>query len=85
MGQKTFVELLDSIGEYTNVKNKIELTWGTREGRAYLDDLCLDTRCEAIPRQGFKFDALLAIEDMLELHDKTFPQFKLSGDLWNNV
>ncbi len=83
MGQKTFAELIAAISQYTNVKNKIEINWGTRFCREYLDDLCLDTRCDVVPRQGFQFESLLAIEDLLDLHDKTFPQFILRKDTWD--
>ena len=82
MDHKTFTELIEKINQYTTVKNKIEMTWGTRKCRELLDDLWLDSRCDVVPRQGFNFDALMAIEELLELHDKIFPQFIKSSDTW---
>lgn len=80
-----FQELLQKLNKFPSLCQKIEIMWGTQTCRDYLDDLCIDTRCDVKPRQGFPFDALLAIEGLLDLHDALYPQFIKGQTVWNTI
>jgi hypothetical protein len=63
---------------YPHLKNKIQLTWGTRECRRVLISLLNDTRDGE--RGGFSRLDTKIIFSMLEDHDKKFPHLDLSKD-----
>ena len=81
----SYQEIIQKLEKFPNLQNKIEILWGTQQCRDYIDDLCIDDRCEIRPRQGFPFDVLLAIESLLELHDKLYPQFSKQNCIWNSL
>jgi hypothetical protein len=80
-----FQEIIKKLETFPSICQKIEILWGTQTGRDYLDDLCIDDRCEVKPRQGFPFLALLAIEELLDLHDSLYPQFVKGQTVWNTI
>jgi hypothetical protein len=80
----SFQEIIKKLDKFPNLQNKIEIMWGTQQCRDYIDDLCIDDRCEARPRQGFPFETLLTIESLLDLHDQLYPQFSNQPCIWNN-
>lgn len=49
--------------------------WGTKECREYLTSLTVTDRRD---RKGFPFDITLVIQDLSDLHDAEYPQFKIN-------
>lgn len=82
--KKTTSTILESLSStHPKVADKISSFWGTRQCRDYLDDLCIDDRCDAKPRQGFPFAVLMIIEDLLDEHDAAYPQFVMFKKPWD--
>lgn len=82
--KKTFKDILSVLeSNYPKVAEKINATWGTLQCRQYLDDLCIDDRCDVKPRQGFSFEILMLIEDLLDEHDAAFPNFVIAKKPWD--
>ena len=74
-------KLLQQLGHYKHIQFRVELYWGTREFRPYIQELLTPKRSN---RKGFPLCDLQTILDLLELHDETFPQFKPKFDPWAN-
>jgi hypothetical protein len=82
--KKTFKDILFALeSNYPKVAEKINTMWGTLQCRQYLDDLCIDDRCDAKPRQGFPFAMLMMIEDLLDEHDAAYPNFAVPKKPWD--
>lgn len=52
---------------------RIDLMWGSREGRSFLSSLLTDTRDGK--RQGFPVEHAQTLMRLLMEHDRVFPQF----------
>lgn len=74
-------QLLQQLGSYKHIQFRVELYWGTRELRPYIQELLTPARSG---RRGFPLCDLQTIQDLLELHDERFPQFKPKFDPWAN-
>lgn len=82
--KKTFKDILSILeSNYPKVAEKISASWGTLQCRQYLDDLCIDDRCDAKPRLGFPFAMLMLIEDLLDEHDVAYPNFAIPKKPWD--
>ena len=75
-----YKSLHSKLGSFPHIQRKLDLVWGTEFGRPYLFELL---HPERIGRKGFPFDVLLAVQDLLELHDQTFPHFKPRDATWD--
>lgn len=56
---------------YPHVGRRLREAWGTVQFMVEMEELLHNTRNRT--RQGFPFEALLAIDGVLELHRLTFP------------
>jgi hypothetical protein len=63
----------ERMSAFPHLIEKLERQWGTPECRKLLAGLLVTDR---EGRQGFPFDVLLAIDEIIEKHDEEFPQFK---------
>jgi len=76
----SFKELAVQFDKFPHIKSKLEWMWGTKECRKYLLSLKISDR----PRNGFPFAILIAIDDLIELHDITYPQWRPIDTVWDN-
>jgi hypothetical protein len=74
--------LLDKIKLFPHVAQRVDLYWGTDRCRQYLQDLLLADR---EGRQGFPFNVVLVVQDLIELHDQQFPKFAPRSSVWTDV
>lgn len=78
---KTYRELEKPLKDYPHIISKIETYWGTKFCRKFLQELLLtDT-----PRNGFPFQIVLAITDLIELHDELYPQLTPKQNVWDDA
>jgi len=74
--------LIERLEKFPHIQHKLRLYWGYKEGRDLLTSLTVTDRPD---RQGFPFDAVMAIDALIDLHDSYYPKFKpLSGSVWEN-
>jgi hypothetical protein len=72
-------EKIKLLSKFPHVQKRIELFWGTVECREYLNGLTLtDTT-----KQGFPFDVVSVLFDLLGDHDDKFPQHIPTGSMWD--
>ena len=74
------LEILERLSEYPHVQTALDLMWGTNECRNYLYQLIVPGRDG---RKGFPVEDLDVINDLLQLHDKYYPQYSLHNDPWD--
>jgi hypothetical protein len=75
--------LIDRLGRFPHIQKKLNLYWGCKECRDFLGSLTMSDRPN---RQGFPFDAVLAIDALIDLHDTEYLIFKpLLDPAWNDV
>jgi len=79
---KTEISLLK---DYPRVKAIIESTWGTEKGRHYLNGLIIDDRPfrENSKVQGFPKHIYTTLNNLLTLHDETYPKYVPETKLWD--
>jgi hypothetical protein len=72
------------LDDYKHVTAKVYNLWGTEYCRAYLTGLAMNTagRVNENP-MGFTLGAFRAINDLVEEHDRQFPQFK-PNHVWDD-
>lgn len=63
-----------------HVAEKIFLLWGYPEFVIYTSKLFTDTRDGQ--RKGFEKSVTVSIFELMDLHDKEFPQHSKKGDIW---
>jgi hypothetical protein len=57
---------------YPKVGKALDMFWGYKEFRPYVNSLLADTRGT---RQGFPAPILILLIELLEQHDREFPEF----------
>ena len=70
--------LLDKLKDYPHIQKKLWM-WGTRECRDFLTSLTTTNRPN---RRGFPFEITLVIQDLCDLHDAEYPEFKPPPTIW---
>jgi hypothetical protein len=76
------INLIERLEKFPHIQNKLRLHWGYKAGRELLTSLTYSDRPN---RQGFPFDAVLAIDALVDLHDAYYPKFKpLLDPVWDN-
>ncbi len=75
-----FDEIMDKLNAYPHIQNQLLYRWGTAAARDYLEKLKISDRSN---RQGFPFEIIICINELCELHDNAFPQFKPKTDHWD--
>jgi len=75
-----FSELAKMLGNFLHITNKLSVLWGSKECRTYLHSLTISDRPN---RAGFPFDAIVAISSLIELHDKSFPEYLPKPSVWD--
>lgn len=68
---------------FPHIGQKIKEYWGRDALVAYMEGLLHGTRDGT--RRGFQIDVLMALQDLAEQHNATFPQFVVSDDFWTYV
>lgn len=69
---------------YPAVAEKLQTLWGTESFRAYAEDL-IHERIR-VGRIGFPANVLLAISELISIHDIQFPAFAPAPDsFWSSI
>ena len=72
------------LAKYPRVQANISTLWGTLKGRSLLSGLVVDDRDRDHSKvQGFPEPILATLTNLLELHDRFYPQFKPSQTVWD--
>ena len=75
--------LIGKLDKFPHIQADLNMFWGKKEGRDYLTSLTVTTRPN---RAGFPFDAVMAIDELIDLHDLEYPNLKpLPGSVWETV
>jgi len=76
--------MLRGIRKFPHIATQVRMTWGSAECRAYLYRLTIDQppTPNRPKRQGFPFDALMVLIDLLQLHDEAYPMFAPITKQW---
>ena len=74
-------ELIDKLNNFPHIQRKLWM-WGNRECRQYLESLALSDRPS---RKGFPFEIALVIQELVELHDAQYPQFRPPDSVWSQL
>ena len=72
-------ETLQISDRFPRVAKAIRVFWGYKELRPYINSLLADARGD---RQGFPPDVVIYLMNLLDEHDKEFPEFKPSEEGW---
>lgn len=73
-----------NLTDYPHIVDKLNSIWGTRKCREYLQGLIFNSsgRVNDTP-QGFPIVILTIITNLLEDHDRLFPQYLGAQTAWN--
>ncbi len=70
----TVKELLKQLDKYAHIQKRISILWGSLDCRKYMASMILDDRNSKQPRAGFPFEVMMAIEALIEQHDRQYPE-----------
>ena len=69
---------------YPSVADKLQTLWGTEAFRGYAEDLVQER--VRVARTGFPGNVLLAISELISIHDIQFPAFAPVPDsFWSSI
>lgn len=74
-------KLIARLEKFPHIKSKVEFQWGSKECRLYLHSLTVADRPN---RQGFPFEIVTTIYDLIQLHDEEFPKFIPNQGIWDD-
>jgi hypothetical protein len=75
--------LIAKLDKFPHIQAELDMFWGKKEGRDFLTSLTVSNRPN---RAGFPFEAVIAIDDLIDLHDLEYPKFKpLPESAWDPV
>jgi hypothetical protein len=75
---------LARLEKFPHITRRIAVQWGTRECREYIHSLTVASETRTA-RQGFPLDALEAILELLQLHDKSRPHLIPAVKTWEQA
>jgi len=82
--RKNLKHQLKQLEQYPRVQQNIATTWGTERGRPVLVGLIVDNRDRPNSKvQGFPAEIYTVLNNLLELHDENFSQYKPRLQPWD--
>ena len=82
--RKNLKHQFNQLNQYPRVQQNIMTTWGTERGRGVLMGLIVDDRNRPNHNvQGFPAEIYTSLNNLLEIHDDKFPQYKPKQQLWD--